>query len=202
MQTSQLAQEALAERIEQAYSIRRNSVQQIGVDPRVWEFAAKTLQGVHFQEPWIPVDPELYVAAQKLTPSVTGPWTTVAGPAAAQRYRAKVVAIVRQLRRELRGELKQIRRRVLLGKSLDEVLERRCSSISPLARYIAAVSEGRTKFAEHWLAGAREQHSACPLYRRACKGLLSESDYPAWDLLLGAASNERPIPRRWAFSCN
>lgn len=167
------------ERIRTAYLLRRPWCS--GAFPRsaVWMTAATHLMSAHRGDPRLPVDPELFVASQPSRRGVADPWGELTRPSSIDRYRRRVRLIVRQLRRELLGEIRWVHRRLERGLPIDLVLEARTRSLTPLGRYLAAVRSGRDDLALQFVEGAIRQHHGSPLYRDACRGLMAEDLYPA-----------------------
>jgi hypothetical protein len=168
----------LAERIERAYSLRRPFWHRGCSAPQVWSTAAATLLQLHRQNPALPVDPELYVAAQSIGTTITDPWAELTQPSSAGRYRQRVGQIIRGLREELRGEIRRAERRIRHSLDVAEVLVTGRCGLSPLGCYIVAQRAGRQELAERFRAAAADQHRSCPLYRQACLRLLPPEDYP------------------------
>ncbi len=169
----------LAERIERAYTLRRRRWYRGCSTRRVWTAAALRLWQAHVDDPRLPLDCELYVASQVIGESLSDPWTELAQPAAARRFRAQVFRIVRRLRR-----------RALAGGSAGRAGDRGngkiglmalpvTNRISPLGYYIAAQRAGMPGLAERFAAAAAEQHRSCPLYQFASIPFLSPDLYPA-----------------------
>ena len=194
--------EVVAERIERAYLRRRPQWRGVGVPARVWADAAATLMELHRGDPAIPLDPELYVAAQPAGAVLADPWAELTRPASVRRYVRHVRRIVRTLRRELRDELGRARVRLARGLDPEAVLFGRDRALSPLGRYIAAHRADRPDLAERLRAAARAQHWACPLYRPACHGLIDPGCYPVVELLPGVPAHGRPAHAAAPFSLN
>jgi len=163
----------LADRIEQAYARRGAGRRSAVVSPGVWTAAAGVLLQVHCADPdRVPLDPELFVAAQPRSLLFEDPWTGLAADESARRYLRRVRRIVRGLREELRAEVRWAERRVRRGDSIATVLSSRGSRLSPLGRFLVAARAGRPDLAKRFEASARAQHRSCPLYRQASLGLL------------------------------
>ena len=73
MITTPRAIEQMSDRIEQAYLRRRPEWRQAGLDPRLWSAAAAMLMDARLQEPWVPLDPELFVTCQTTGPRLERP---------------------------------------------------------------------------------------------------------------------------------
>lgn len=174
--------EQISDRIERAFLRRRPEWRQVGLDPRLWSASAAILMDARLQEPWVPLDPELFVACQTTGATSTDPWRELTRGAARRRYLCQVRRIVLGLRRELRQELRRVDTLVHRGESLDIALLRPSRHLSPLGCYLAASRCGRSDLSDHFLAAARVQHEACPLYRRAAIGLIPDADYPVLPL--------------------
>jgi hypothetical protein len=175
----------VARRIERAYRLRKPG-SRAGVAPTgVWEAAARSLIDMHRADPALPLDPELFVATQKLGQPWSDPWSDLAGECAQRRYRQRIRRIVRQLRRELRIELRRARGRARRGMTVEALAASSCQTISPLGRYIAAQWAGRTDLMDTLREAAADQHWACPLYRQACAVLMPPSAYPVQEVLRG-----------------
>jgi hypothetical protein len=171
--------EHLAERIERAYALRRQSWSRGCSTRRLWSAAALRLWQAHVDDPRLPLDCELYVASQPINESLSDPWSELAQPSAARRFRDRVVRIVGRLRRELAREVRLaerlIRKEGAIGLSAMPPSHR----ISPLGYYIAAQRAGLPGLADRFAAGAAEQHRSCPLYQNASIAFLSADLYPA-----------------------
>lgn len=160
---------------------------------RVWAAAAGQLVAAHQADPTLPLDPELFVASQPRSAGMADPWGDLTTPLAIGRYRRRVGAIVRQLRRELRAEIRWIRRRLDRGFPLELVLRTRRKSVTPLGRYIIAIQEMREDLALNYLEGAIRQHQNCPLYRSASAGMILDETYPAHQIPGPAAAAGVPL---------
>lgn len=169
----------LEERIKQAYLRRQPTWVAAYPRSRVWAAAAGKLLAAHTEDPILPLDPELFVASQPVRHGVTDPWRDLTSDVAIDRYRRRVRAIIRQLRHELKAELRWARRRLDRGADLDLVLNAGNRSLTPLVRYIIAIQELREDLALSFVDGAITQHHNCPLYRVACIGMLPDNTYPA-----------------------
>jgi hypothetical protein len=191
----------IAERIERAYGRHRPEASRRLADAPVWGVAAARLVALHQEEPDLPLDPELYVAVQVRRRPGADPWSDLARPAAAGRYRAHVRRIVRRLRRELREELRAAGRLWRDGRSVEAVAAERRADLSPLGRYLFACRHDRPDLALALRAAAAAQHASCPLYRQACRGLIAEGLYPVHALLPGAG-DPTPGGHHAAFSLN
>jgi hypothetical protein len=176
--TSQSVIDALAGRIERAYRLRRAGWQGTCSTPRVWAVAATTLLQAHQDDPSLPLDPELFVAAQPTDSPFADPWGELTRAESVRAYRKRVRQIVRGLHDELAGEILHAERQIESGQSVGKVLLSRSRRLSPLGRYIVAHRAGRAALAKRFLHGAAEQHRACPLYRQASSGLLPAGCYP------------------------
>ena len=71
----------LAERIERAYTLRRQRWCRGCSTRRVWSAAALRLWQAHVDDPQLPLDCELYVASQVINESLSDPWSELAQPA-------------------------------------------------------------------------------------------------------------------------
>jgi hypothetical protein len=179
---TQAALESLAERIERAYRLRRAGWYRGCSSARVWSTAAAILVQLHQEDPTLPIDPELYVAAQPVSAPDTDfddPWVGLAQPAAAQRYRKRVRGMIRGLRAELRAEVRYAERRISQGEAIEKVLSTRHHRLSPLGCYIVAVRADRFDLGERFRRAAVAQHRSCPLYRVASLQWLVPELYPA-----------------------
>jgi hypothetical protein len=186
--------ELVADRIERAYLRRHPEGKTSAWDARIWAVAARALLESSRRDSRLPLDPELFVAAQGHAPGPADPWHDLAPAAALRRYRQRVGRLVRGLRRELRAELSRARRALKAGHCLDEVVARRPRWLSPLGRYILAYRAGRDDLLERLRDGARDQHDACPLYRLACRPILPPSIYPVFELIPGLVPTPRQGP--------
>ncbi len=193
------ATEQLSDRIELAYLRRRPEWRQSGLDPRLWTAAAAILLEVHRRESWVPLDPELFVACQPDSQGASDPWSELTRAVSGRRYLCRLRKIVRGLRRELRGEIRRVEAAVARGESPEvAVCGAPKKSLSPLGRYLAACRLGIPDHADRFLAEARDQHFACPLYRQASLGLAPGDPYPVLPLF---ANSIRPVDSH-AYSLN
>lgn len=167
------------DRIRSAYLLRRPWCSAAFPRSAVWMAAASNLMSAHGRDPCLPVDPELFVASQPSRVGVADPWGDLTRPRSIERYRRRVRSIVRQLRRELLGEIRWIHRRLERGLGLDHVIRARTSALTPLGRYVTAVRCDRDDLAVQFVEDAIRQHHGSPLYREACRGLLAQELYPA-----------------------
>lgn len=167
MLTTRNLMEFYAERIEIAYWRRRGQHRKSLVSSRVWMDAAETLLSVHESELEITPDPELYVASQKMPTAHPDPWSELVGYAAVRRYRSRINAMIRGLRRELNSEVRYAEKRIESGESAASVLHSKTNRISPLGGYIVAHRLSLGALADQFLDEANEQHHSCPLYRPA-----------------------------------
>lgn len=181
--------EALAVRIENAYRLRRADWNAGCSTGRVWSAAALRLVQVQREVPWLPLDPELFVAAQPMHQPLTDPWCALTQHGAAQRYRKRVRQIVSRLAAELRAEVLRAERRVARGETLETIVAPGQASLSPLGGFIVAGRAERWDLARQLLTGAVSQHRACPLYRHASRRLIPPASYP------GGTSRLIAIPR-------
>jgi hypothetical protein len=180
----------LAGRIEQAYGLRRPHWLRGCSTSRVWYTASLRLWEAHASEPGrIPLDPELFVAAQPISTPFSDPWTELAHPESARRYRSSVRQITRQLRAELKREVVRAERLIRQGQEIDDVLNRATRGLSSLGAYFVARRAGRDDLAERFAAGAAAQHRSCPLYRPASLALIPAELYPEDRLLLAPEAN-------------
>ncbi len=178
MLASQETIESLADRIERAYRLRHPGWNRGCSTSRVWAAAATVLHEVRRDDPTIPLDPELFVAAQCGVLEFADPWLELADPTAGQRYRDRVRQIVDGLRRELGREVHRAEREVRRGKPIDRVVLAKGRSLSALGCYILAHRAGRDDLAERLRRSAADQHHSCPLYRQASLTLLPPDAYP------------------------
>jgi hypothetical protein len=191
----------VGERIERAYYLRRGRNQWSGSTSGLWCVAATRLIQSHWNDPKIPVDPELYVAAQPIDARQSNPWFDLSQEVSVRRYCRHVRKIVRDLRAELRLEIRLAERRVRRGSDLEEVVSEG-RNLSPLACYIVAHRAARFGIAERFQSSAEDQHWSCPLYREASLPWLSFDTYPikgssvglrfsqpAWNTTADAARN-------------
>ena len=175
----------LAGRIEQAYGLRRPRWLGGCSTSRVWYTASLRLWEAHASDPGrIPLDPELFVAAQPISTPLSDPWTELAHPNSAKRYRSSVRQIIRQLRAELKREVVKAERLIRDGEEIGNLVGRATRGLSSLGAYVVARRAGRDDLAEFFAAGAAAQHRSCPLYRPASLALIPAEFYPDDDLLL------------------
>lgn len=178
MLASQTMLDTLAGRIERAYRLRRRHWQGSCSTSGVWAVAATTLFQVHADDPLIPLDPELFVAAQSFASAFPDPWVDLTQDDCGRRYRRRVRVIVRALHNELTDEIRLAENRVGAGQAIGRVLKAPSRRLSPLGRYIVARRAGRSALADRFVIDAVHQHRACPLYQQACAGLLPDEVYP------------------------
>jgi len=196
------AVEDLADRIERAYLRRQPYWRQGCSNPQVWASAAVTLIRLHRTDPTIPLDPELYVAAQPLSSPLADPWEDLAQASSAKRYRRRVRQIIRMLRMELQDEVRHAEDLVTQGESISVVLTAKSRSLSPLGRYIVAYRAGRLDLAGRCRSSAQAQHRSCPLYRHASRELLPRKAYPVLELASGLDFPSRAAEKIPLFSLN
>ncbi len=177
MPTQELIED-LANRIERAYTLRRTGWDRGCSTGRLWTAAALCLWQAHTDDPALPLDSELFVAAQHLIGSSGDPWVELTQIEAGRRYKVQVRRIVRRLRRELTREVHRAERLMSEGGRLIVSLLSRDGRLSPLGCYIAAQRVGRPEIASHFAVAAADQHSACPLYRVASLSLMHPDRYP------------------------
>ncbi len=164
--------EQIESRIERAYLHHFPSWSLAGLDPRLWSAAAALLTDAHRLQPWVPVDPELFVACQIRQADASDPWRTLTHASARQRYIDSLRRIVRSLRRELRGELRRIELAARLGQPLQALLLAPSRRLSPLGRYLGALHFDRTDLAAELELEARGQFQTCALYGKALEDLV------------------------------
>jgi hypothetical protein len=187
--------EHLAERIERAYSLRRAGWDGGCSTRRVWAAAALRLWQAHVEDPALPLDSELFVAAQPITGALGDPWQALTQVEAGRRYRLQVRRIVHRLRLELGREVRRAEERLQEGRPLTLTALACDRRLSPLGCYIAAHRMGHAELAQGFALPAAEQHRACPLYRLASLSLLPADRYPADDMAaaLELTSGIRPL---------
>jgi hypothetical protein len=186
--------DALADRIERAYRLRRPEWHGGCSTPRVWSVSARVLLDVHATDPAVPPDPELFVAAQASPSPYPDPWNELTREESGRRYRRRVRSIVRALRGELAHEVEFAEQQIDSGQKIGRVLRPRNARISPLGRYIVAQRAGRPRLASRFADEAADQHRSCPLYRQASRSLLPPDTYPVPDH--DGATVAPPLPRR------
>lgn len=189
MLATQAVIKTMADRIEQAYRLRRPRWRGTWSTSGVWAVAAAKLLEVHEDDRSIPPDPELYVAAQPAASKYPDPWVELTQAGCVRRFRRRVREMVRALRNELSAEVKLAEGRVGAGRSIGKVLNAPSRRLSPLGRYIVARRAGRVALAQRFLPGAVQQHRACPLYRQAAKGLLPDESYPSTESVEAASAS-------------
>jgi len=126
----------------------------------------------------LPLDSELFVASQPISDALSDPWTELAQPEAARRYRSQVRRIIRQLRSELKREVALAERSIRQDREISSALLATNPRLSPLGCYIAAHRAGRADLVCQFVTAATEQHRSCPLYQPASAGLLPAECYP------------------------
>jgi hypothetical protein len=169
----------LSQRIEQAYGLRRPDWRGGCSTARLWSAAAERLWAAHASDPAeIPLDAELFVAAQPIAAPFADPWSELAQPDAGRRYRSQVRRIVRRLRAELKREVARAETSIGRGREITDVLNAN-GRISALGCFIVAIRAGRGDLAASFVGGVSAQHRACPLCRRASLALLPSDLYPA-----------------------
>ena len=170
--------EKLTLRIERAYLLRRRDWNSGCSTARVWSSAAVVLLKIQQDNPWLPLDPELFVAVQPTDGPIADPWGALAQAVSGRRYRDRVRGIVRGLAAELGGEVVRAERRIRRGDAPDTVLSPEGPSLSPLGCFIIACRASRSDLAKRFLPRALIQHGSCPLYRQASRRLLPPESYP------------------------
>ncbi len=189
----------LAGRIERAFRLRGCEWHRGCSTSRVWSAAALVLWDVHTRNPEFPLDPELFVASQPIASPFSDPWKTLADAQAGVRYRCNIRRIVRNLRGELKREIRRAEALLREGRRLSCVLRMSGARLSPLGLFITAHRAGRPDLAERLRPRAVRQHRCCPLYRAATIGLLPAEVYPVGDRVILACAHENPeLPRKIA----
>jgi hypothetical protein len=182
--------EQLAGRIEHAYGLRRPRWWRGCSTTRVWYAAALRLWEAHQNDPTrIPLDAELFVASQPISTSLADPWSELAQPEAASRFRSRVCRIIRCLRAELKREIRRAERSIRRGHEIDELLSSKTRRLSPLGSYIVARRAGRGDLLDCLAAAAAQQHRSCPLYYAASLAFIPPESYPT-DELAGTPAGE------------
>jgi hypothetical protein len=176
--TTQQEIDGLAKRIRHAYHARGMKWNDGCSTTRVWTAAALVLSQIHEDHPEIPVDPELFVASQSLDSNIADAWRDLTSETAVESYRKRVGAIIRQLERELRREVKHAERQLRSGRPISNVLYDEDARLSPLGRYIVARRAVQPELAARFKFEAVVQHRCCPLYRSACLAFLPAEHYP------------------------
>lgn len=200
--TTQSEIDGLARRIRHAYHARGKHWHAGCSTTRVWTAAALVLTQLHHDHPEIPMDPELFVAAQALDGKVHDVWEELASEAAGRAYHDRVWRIVRRLERELRREIDRTERLIHRGRPIEEVLGRRDARISALGRFIVACRAGRRDLADGCELDALVQHRSCPLYRPASLVFLRAEDYPDDDAQAEISRKSASVARTLAVSLN
>jgi hypothetical protein len=163
--------------------------------------AALRLWEAHYEDPTrIPLDAELFVASQPISSSLADPWSELAQPEAATRYRSRVCGIIRRLRGELKREVRRAERLIRRGREIDEVLISKKHRLSPLGSYIVARRAGRGDLLDCLAAAASQQHRSCPLYRAASVAFIPPESYPTEDLAAAAAGETGSRPTKTSLS--
>jgi hypothetical protein len=168
----------LADRIERAYSLRRAQWWRGCSTRRLWSAAALRLWQAHAEDPQLPLDSELFVASQPISSALSDPWSELAQPEAARRYRTQVRRIIRRLRVELEREVALAEQSIRQNQEIPAAVLVKNSRLSPLGCYIAAHRSARADLAVRFAAAAAEQHRSCPLYQQASAALLPVELYP------------------------
>lgn len=169
---------------------------------RVWTASAQLLAQLHGDDPAIPLDPELFVASQALTPGFGDAWGDLTSAAAGESYRTRVRGIVRQLERELTREIRYAERLIAKGRPIREVLRNVDARLSSLGCYLVAARAGRLDLAVEFEAGVFLQHRSCPLYRSACLAFLPADHYPVADSPPRDEYKAPPVVRAMIASLN
>jgi hypothetical protein len=199
---TQVVLDHLAGRIEQAYGLRRPDWWGGCSTARVWFAAAERLWGAHAADPTgVPLDAELYVASQPIATRYADPWSELAQPESARRYRSQLRRIVRRLRSELNREVSRAERLMRRGSEICEVLKEE-GRISPLGCLIVALRAGRADLADRFTVSAAAQHRACPLYQRASISLLPTDLYPVERLAGLHEAQSQPRAEKVLLSLN
>jgi hypothetical protein len=189
--------EHLAERIERAYTLRCAGWDHGCSTHRVWAAAALRLWQVHVEDPELPLDSELFVAAQPIDGALGDPWLELTQAQAGRRYRLQVRRIVHRLRLELGREVRRAEARLQEGRPLTLMALSSDRRLSPLGCYIAAHRMGRADLARGFAVPAAEQHRACPLYKLASLSMLPADRYPVDDMTAAPelATGIRPLKK-------
>jgi hypothetical protein len=148
------------------------------------------------------LDAELFVASQPISAPIADPWSELAAPESAERYRSQVRRIVRRLRSELKREVHRAERLILRGRDIAAVLFAEDERLSALGRMIVAWRAGRADLAVRFAAAAAAQNRSCPLYRLACLALLPCDLYPAENLEADHRATTVPRAEKILLSLN
>ncbi len=193
----------LAGRVERAYALRRPHWWRGCSTQRVWSAAALRLWDVHAQDPLrVPLDAELFVASQPISVTFADPWTELAQPEAARRYRSRVRRIVHQLGSELGREVHRAERLIRRGGEMSAVLSLQDARLSPLSCFIVAQRAGRAELAVRFAAAAAAQDRSCPLYRSASLALIPADFYPDRSLAAEHQTQKAPHGEKVLLSLN
>ena len=199
---TQVVLDHLAGRIEAAYGLRRPDWLGGCSTARVWVAAAECLWGAHAADPMgVPLDAELFVASQPIAVPFTNPWSELAQPEAARRYRSQLRRIVRRLRGELKREVSRAERSIRRGREIGEVLNEE-GRISSLGCLIVALRAGRVDLADHFRVAAAALHRSCPLYQRASLAFLPTDLYPVENLAGVQPAESQPRAAKLLLSLN
>ncbi len=202
MLPSQTLLDDLARRIELAYGLRRANWWGGCSTARVWLAAAERLWSAHAADPaGVPLDAELFVASQPIAAPFANPWSELAQPEAARRYRSQLRRIVGRLRSELKREVRRAERSIRRGTAICEVLQAD-GRISPLGCLIVAMRAGRPDVADDFTDAAAAQHYSCPLYQRASLELLPSDLYPVESLTAVHQADVVPRVNKLSLSLN
>jgi hypothetical protein len=144
----------------------------------VWELAASRLLEAPNRWAGAPIDPELFVAAQTRPRLSPDPFMELTRTRALGRYLKSIRQIIRQLRGELKSEIRRAEICMSDGTDLVQALSSLGLRISPIARLILAYRAGRSDVAMTHRLAALSQDRSCPLYRLAVRSLLPDHLYP------------------------
>lgn len=169
--TTQNSLDQLAVRLQRAYERRHPHWLSTGLTPGVWTAAASRLLDVGVNQPKLPIDPELFVAVQDYKTFRRDPWRELTQAGSSHVYRQSILQIVKQLKVELRKELRWARRYLEKEGSLDQMLACPRPKVSPLVKLLLCHQQNRPELAVLVRTAAEAQQKACPLYDLACNHL-------------------------------
>ena len=196
--TGRVLLDHLSSRIQQAYALRRPDWRRGCSTSRVWAVAAQRLWAAHAVDPMkFPLDPELFVASQRITAPFADPWSELTQAESARRYRSTVPARCPPPGRSWSGNRPASGSFGAAGPLKKSSKPR---DGSPL--WVASSSRrGRGETISRPISGAAAAafHRACPLCRQASLALLPPDRYPAEAVF--AARDVQPKKNRGPKKC-
>lgn len=192
----------IAIRLESAYMRFRPTLgERNEMSSDFWIQCAVALMAVNRTDSIIPLDPELFIAAQTER-NGSSPFMEADVNKAIDRYKGAILRTIRKLRQELTEELKRLSTASLRGLTVERLVRSSSRRFTPLSLYIHAHRMNREDLANELVSQVLEQHEHCPLYRFASSQWLDEGRYPAFASLERWRRPKVVAPLSWDVTHN